>query len=105
MKILRLFCTWSEKDNLTQLNIGKLRKAKNSSLVYVTFGGHFLSSIISYRNVQQKPNTTKFQSVFNLNKLQAILDGSHFQNHTNGYYDLIILDRDLQQKPNTTKFG
>ena len=37
-------------------------------------------SYSQYRNLQQKPNPTKFGSIFNFNIMSAILDGNHYEN-------------------------
>ena len=50
-----------------------------------------------------KPNTSKFGSVFNLNMLSAILDGSHYQ-ESHAYHSSTVKYRDFKQKPNASDF-
>ena len=52
---------------------------------------------IQNRDLQQELNTNKFGSIFKLNMLLAILDGSRY--HGCKYYT--VKHRDLPQKPNT----
>ena len=40
--------------------------------------GH-CDSTVQDRDLQQRPDATKFGSVFNLNMMSAILDDSHYQ--------------------------
>ena len=53
---------------------------------------------IRYRDLQQKTNSIKFGSIFKLNITSAILDGSHYQIHKDGY-------QDYQQNDSWPKMG
>ena len=58
-----------------------------------------------HRNLQPKPNPTKFGSSFNFHIRLAILDFHHYQKSQNGNYNRGNQHRDMQPKPNPTKFG
>ena len=58
-----------------------------------------------HRDLQPKPNPTKFGSIFNFNMMSAILDAAITRNHKNDNYNLWSEHRDLQSKLNPTKFG
>ena len=45
----------------------------------VSVKGAFDGSIVQERDLQPKPNTTKFGSIFNLNMMLTILDVNHCQ--------------------------
>ena len=61
-------------------------------------------SQIQHGDLEQKLNTTTFESVFNF-KMLAILDGNHYHNSEKWLHHSQSQNRELQLKPNTTKFG
>ena len=51
------------------------------------------------RDLQQKPNTTKFGSVFNLNMLLAILEGNYFHKSQKWWPFMLLKGETCNQEP------
>ena len=65
----------------------------------------FITHRVNIEPYNKKPNTTKLGSIFNLNMMSDILDGSHYQKSQKWLYNSQSQNGDLEQKPNTTQFG